>query len=97
MFHAFSVLSAPGHVPTAVTGGIADALVATASGLFVAMTGLLAFNAPNNKVQLILHQLDLVKTILLNRLDGAPVLLSSTIGEATTHGPVGHRKTVLAK
>lgn len=76
MFHAFSVLSAPGHAPTAVTGGIADALVATASGLFVAMTGLLAFNALNNKVRVILHQLDLVKTMLLNRLDGAPVLIA---------------------
>lgn len=77
MFHAFSVLSAPGHAPTAVTGGIADALVATASGLFVAMIGLLAFNALNNKIRVILHQLDLVQTMLLNRLDGAPVVPES--------------------
>ncbi len=75
MFHAFSVLSVAGHKPTAVTGGIADALVATASGLFVAMTGLLAFNALNNKVRGVLHQLDIVKTMLLNRLDGAPVVM----------------------
>ncbi|MHB8254311.1 MAG: MotA/TolQ/ExbB proton channel family protein [Acidiferrobacter sp.] len=85
MFHAFSVLSAPGHAPTAVTGGIADALVATASGLFVAMTGLLAFNALNNKVRVILHQLDLVKTMLLNRMDGAPVLISPGGGDAVTY------------
>ncbi len=77
MFHAFSVLSAPGHAPTAVTGGIADALVATASGLFVAMTGLLAFNGLNNKVRVVLHQLDLVKTMLLNRMDGAPVVIAT--------------------
>ncbi|WP_298136675.1 MotA/TolQ/ExbB proton channel family protein [Acidiferrobacter sp.] len=77
MFHAFSVLSAPGHAPTAVTGGIADALVATASGLFVAMTGLLAFNGLNNKVRVVLHQLDIVKTMLLNRMDGAPVMIPS--------------------
>lgn len=82
MFHAFSVLSAPGHAPTAVTGGIADALVATASGLFVAMTGLLAFNGLNNKVRGILHQLDIVKTMLLNRLDGAPVLTAQNGGGA---------------
>jgi len=86
MFHAFSVLSMPGHTPTAVTGGIADALVATASGLFVAMTGLLAFNALNNKVRVILHQLDLVKTMLLNRLDGAPVLTSVDRSENLIHG-----------
>ncbi len=90
MFHAFSVLSAPGHAPSAVTGGIADALVATASGLFVAMTGLLAFNGLNNKVRVVLHQLDIVKTMLLNRLDGAPVLLTSD-GEAADHGALRAR------
>lgn len=97
MFHAFSVLSAPGHAPTAVTGGIADALVATASGLFVAMTGLLAFNGLNNKVRGILHQLDLVKTMLLNRLDGAPVLLPSSSGEVAGQAAMKHQKTVTAK
>jgi len=51
--------------------------VATASGLFVAMTGLLAFNALNNKVRGVLHQLDIVKVMLLNRLDGAPVVSAS--------------------
>ena len=61
-------------------------LVATASGLFVAMTGLFAFNALNNKVWVILHQLDLVKTMLLNRLDGAPVLLSGP-PQAANHSP----------
>lgn len=94
MFHAFSVLSAPGHAPTAVTGGIADALVATASGLFVAMTGLLAFNALNNKVRVILHQLDLVKTMLLNRMDGAPVLISSGAGETVIPGRAGSQTAV---
>ncbi|MDE2235006.1 MAG: MotA/TolQ/ExbB proton channel family protein [Gammaproteobacteria bacterium] len=74
MFKAFHVLAAPGHAPTAVTGGVADALVATASGLFIAMVGLLAFNAYNNQVRLILHQLDSVRTMLLNRLDGAPLV-----------------------
>lgn len=71
MFHAFAVLGAGGHAPTAVTGGVADALVATACGLFTAMIGVLAFNALNNEIRLVLHQLDLVKTMLLNRLDGA--------------------------
>ncbi|WP_319025892.1 MotA/TolQ/ExbB proton channel family protein, partial [Acidithiobacillus ferriphilus] len=51
MFHAFSVLAAPGHAPAAVTGGVADALVATATGLFIAMLGLIAFNAFNNQVR----------------------------------------------
>ena len=74
MFHAFSVLAAPGHAPTAVTGGVADALVATATGLFIAMLGLVAFNAFNNQVRQILLQLDSVKTMLLNRMDGQPMI-----------------------
>ncbi len=86
MFHAFSVLSQPGHPPAAVTGGIADALVATASGLFVAMTGLLAFNGLNNKVRVVLHQLDIVKTMLLNRMDGAPVLIVADDGSVAGRG-----------
>jgi biopolymer transport protein ExbB len=74
MFHAFSVLAAPGHAPAAVTGGVADALVATATGLFIAMLGLVAFNAFNNQVRQILLQLDSVKTMLLNRMDGQPMM-----------------------
>ena len=81
MFHAFSVLAQPGHAPTAVTGGVADALVATASGLFIAMLGLLAYNAFNNQVRLIIHQMDSVKTMLLNRLDGQPMLLNGDNGD----------------
>ncbi|MDD5576231.1 MAG: MotA/TolQ/ExbB proton channel family protein [Acidithiobacillus sp.] len=70
MFHAFSVLAAPGHAPTAVTGGVADALVTTATGLFIAIVGLIAFNAFNSQVRQILLAMDSVKTMLLNRMDG---------------------------
>lgn len=97
MFHAFSLLSAPGHAPTAVTGGIADALVATASGLFVAMIGLLAFNALNNKVRVILHQLDLVQTMLLNRLDGGSVVVANNTSSATSTQSTPFRKPLAAK
>lgn len=78
MFHAFGVLATPGTAPTAVTGGVADALVATASGIFIAMLGLLAYNGLNSQVRLILHQLESVKTMILNRLDGAPMVPLST-------------------
>jgi biopolymer transport protein ExbB len=37
------------------------------------MTGLVAFNAFNNQVRQILLQLDSVKTMLLNRMDGHPI------------------------
>lgn len=72
MFNAFHVLSSPGGAPTRVTGGVGEALVATASGLFIAIIGLLCFNALNNRVRTIVHQFETVKFMLINRLDGGP-------------------------
>lgn len=68
MFHAFSVLAAPGSAPTAVTGGVADALITTAAGIFIAMVGLLTYNGLNNLVRGIVHQMDTLKTLLINRM-----------------------------
>ncbi|MEY2336362.1 MotA/TolQ/ExbB proton channel family protein [Acidithiobacillus ferrianus] len=74
MFHAFSILAAPGHDATKVTGGVADALIATASGLFIAMLGLISFNAFNNTIEKIIHQMESLKMVLMNRMDGAPIV-----------------------
>lgn len=75
MFNAFQVLSNPGNAPTQVTGGVAEALVATASGLFVAMIGLVFFNGLQNRVRVIVHQLETLRASLANRLAGdAPVV-----------------------
>ena len=68
MFNAFQVLSDPGNAPTQVTGGVAEALLATASGLFIAILGLVFFNGLNNRVRIIMHQLDTLKMMLLNRM-----------------------------
>ncbi|MDR3391823.1 MAG: MotA/TolQ/ExbB proton channel family protein [Sulfuriferula sp.] len=67
MFNAFSGLGQGSAVPTQVTGGVAEALVATASGLFIAMTGLVFLNNLNNRVRLMVHQLETLKQILINR------------------------------
>ncbi len=67
MFHAFAILATPGHAPTAITGGVADALLATAAGIFIALVGLVAFNGLSNRVRLVVLQLDTLKTMLLNR------------------------------
>ena len=72
MFNAFQVLSDPGNAPTQVTGGVAEALVATASGLFVAMVGLVFFNGLHNRVRFAVHQLETLKASLVNRIAGAP-------------------------
>ena len=82
MFHAFSILATPGHAPSEVTGGVADARVATAFGLFIAMLGLTGFNALSNQVRLIVHQLESLKTMIVNRTDGAPVVPATKTGAA---------------
>jgi len=77
MFHAFSVLAQPGHAPADVTAGVADALIATAFGIVIAMIGLAAFNGLSNQVRLVIHQLDTMKMMILNRIDGVQVVPAS--------------------
>ncbi len=73
MFGVFSGLG-QGAVATAqVTSGVAEALVATAFGLFIAMQGLVALNALNNRVRMLAHALETLKQILLNRHAAGPV------------------------
>ncbi len=68
MFNAFQVLSSPSNAPTQITGGVAEALLATASGLFVAMVGLVFFNGLNIRVRHVLQQMEMLKTMLTNRM-----------------------------
>jgi biopolymer transport protein ExbB len=67
MFNAFHVLGDLQNGAAQVTGGIAEALVATASGLFIAMVGLVFFNMLHTRVRVILHQLETIKIMLVNR------------------------------
>ena len=71
MFGAFSVLGDVQNAASQVTGGIAEALIATASGLLIAMVGLVFFNWLNTKVRIIVHQMETLKLMLLNRRFGA--------------------------
>ncbi|GAA4031814.1 MotA/TolQ/ExbB proton channel family protein [Actimicrobium antarcticum] len=70
MFNAFSVLGDAQNGASQITGGIAEALIATASGLLIAMIGLIFFNWLNTRIRVIVHQLETIKIMLLNR---APV------------------------
>lgn len=87
MFDAFQVLSGPGNAPTQVTGGVAEALIATASGLFVAMIGLVFFNGLHNRVRIVMHQLDTLKTALVNRLTSGVADLQPA-AQAETDAPL---------
>lgn len=69
MFNAFHALGGVQNGAAEVTGGIAEALIATASGLFIAMVGLVFFNALHTRVRIILHQLETIKIMLVNRQD----------------------------
>lgn len=68
MFNAFQVLGKPGSAPTDITAGVAEALIATAAGLFIAIVGIVFFNALHARVRLQIHQLETLKMMLANRM-----------------------------
>lgn len=68
MFNAFQVLGKAGSAPTEITGGVAEALIATASGLFIAIIGIVFFNGLQTRVRLQVHELETLKLMLVNRL-----------------------------
>jgi biopolymer transport protein ExbB len=73
MVHAFDVLGTSGTGGAAtrmVTGGIAEALVATGAGLLIAIIAVLFLNHFNKRIRLALHQLDLLKVMVINRFYG---------------------------
>ena len=70
MFNTFHVLAASAGSPGGVSGGVAEALVSTASGLVIAILGLIAYNGLQDKVRGLLHQLETLKMALGNRADG---------------------------
>jgi biopolymer transport protein ExbB len=81
MFNAFAGLGQGGAVPTQVTGGIAEALVATACGLLIAMVGLVFLNGLNNRVRQLVHQLETLKHVLVNRLAPLPAAAANPATE----------------
>lgn len=58
MMHSFSLIGGELSAPGAITGGIAEALIATAFGLGIAIIALLPYNYLNNKVEQARHELE---------------------------------------
>jgi biopolymer transport protein ExbB len=95
MIQSFNVLgSAAKGNPDMVTGGIAHALVATAFGLMIAIISVVFLNYFNKKNRLALHQMELLKTMVINRLYGGG---SATHGRAADSAATGSAQPQIAE
>jgi biopolymer transport protein ExbB len=70
MFHAFQILNNVANNPTAITGSVAEALMATAAGLVIAIIGLVSFNGLQNQMRFVVHQMETLRSMLINRMSG---------------------------
>lgn len=70
MISAFQVIGRSGaSQPTAITGGVAEALIATATGLTIAIVTLVGYNYLSDRVKQVAAEIELRATQLLNILD----------------------------
>ena len=75
MMSTFSVISTAGqNNPTAITGGIGEALIATACGLAIAIITLVGYNYLTEKVKEIIADMEVRATQLMNMLCNTPQL-----------------------
>jgi biopolymer transport protein ExbB len=73
MIRAFSLLGNQElGAPTAITGGIAEALIATAFGLMIAIVALLPFNFLNSTMEQARHEIEDAASRLDSVLKGTP-------------------------
>jgi biopolymer transport protein ExbB len=69
MIRAFNLFGAQGLVdPAGVTGGVAQALIATAVGLFVALTALFAFNFFSSRQAQFMDEMERLGTRLVDHI-----------------------------
>ena len=68
MMASFQVLSTNGvNEPNAITGGVAEALIATATGLIVALVSLLFYNYFNAQVKGTVEDMELMANHILDQ------------------------------
>lgn len=71
MIRSFNVLSVANGQPFAVTGGVAEALVCTATGLFVAIIALICHTYLSQQVNLYIEQMERLGTVYFSHREGA--------------------------
>jgi biopolymer transport protein ExbB len=74
MMHSFSLIGGDLGAPGAITGGIAEALIATAFGLVIAIVALVPFNYLNARLDEARHQIEGAATrmeLLMKGIKGA--------------------------
>ena len=93
MMRSFSLIGGELSAPGAITGGIAEALIATAFGLGIAITALIPFNFLNSRVEEARHELDAAagRTELLLHPDRewqapAPMVMAPAVAHAVANG-----------
>jgi biopolymer transport protein ExbB len=73
MIRAFNIISVQGTShPAGITGGVAEALIATATGLAIAIFSLIGYNWCRDKVRQISEEIELRATQLENLVSSAP-------------------------
>ncbi len=67
MFNAMSGLTDIQNSAAQISSGISEALVSTAFGLIIAMLGLSFFNNINTQIRFLVHQMETLKVMIVNR------------------------------
>lgn len=71
MINSFNILSVASGQPFAVTGGVAEALVCTATGLLVAIIALICYTYLSQQVNLYIEQMERLGTVYFSHKEGA--------------------------
>lgn len=67
MFNAMSGLIDLQNSAMQISNGISEALISTAFGLIIAMLGLSFYNNINTRIRLLVHQMETLKVMIVNR------------------------------
>lgn len=68
MINSFSVMNIKNGQPLAITGGVGEALIATASGLCVAILSMLVYSYFNHRLEERITQVERICTILIEQI-----------------------------